>query len=67
MIQQTIFLLTILLLIGCSKKQKELNPETKQLTEAVYASGNLVPENEYKVISSTRATFYRPSYKKEVK
>ncbi|HZF65126.1 MAG TPA: efflux RND transporter periplasmic adaptor subunit [Chitinophagaceae bacterium] len=43
----------VLLLLSCGKKQKEFHPEIKQLTEAVYASGTLVPEKEYKVTSST--------------
>ncbi|HZH37844.1 MAG TPA: efflux RND transporter periplasmic adaptor subunit [Flavisolibacter sp.] len=51
--QNMLFLIFILLLFSCGEKQKELTPQTKQLTEAVYASGNLVPENEYKVISPT--------------
>jgi len=53
MIPQNIFFLAILLLLfSCKEKQKEMKQETKQLTEAVYASGNLVPEDEYKVTSS---------------
>jgi multidrug efflux pump subunit AcrA (membrane-fusion protein) len=51
---QNIFFLTLLMLLfSCREKQKEIHPETKQLTEAVYASGILVPETEYKVISAT--------------
>jgi HlyD family secretion protein len=45
-----------ILLIGfmaCRQKQQEVKPELKQLTEAVYASGTLVPEQEYKVVAST--------------
>lgn len=38
---------------ACKSKRKEVQPQVKQLTEAVYASGTLVPENEYKVVSST--------------
>jgi HlyD family secretion protein len=40
-----------LVVTGCSKKQKEIHPEVKQLTSAVYASGVLIPEAEYKVVS----------------
>ena len=38
-----------ILLVGfmaCRQKQQEVKPELKQLTEAVYASGALVPEQE---------------------
>jgi multidrug efflux pump subunit AcrA (membrane-fusion protein) len=51
-LRNIIFLNLLLSLFSCKEKQKELRPETKQLTEAVYASGNLVPQNEYKVIAS---------------
>jgi multidrug efflux pump subunit AcrA (membrane-fusion protein) len=40
-----------MVLIACSKK-KEIHPQMRQLTEAVYASGTMVPENEYKVVAS---------------
>jgi HlyD family secretion protein len=40
-------------LMACKSKKKEIQPQIKQLTEAVYASGTLVPENEYRVVSST--------------
>lgn len=45
----------ILLLViasGCGEKVQEVKPEEKLLTSAVYASGSLVPEQEYKVVSS---------------
>ena len=47
------YLLAIsLLLWGCGKdKIKETQPEIATLTEAVYASGTLVPESEYRVMS----------------
>ena len=38
---------------SCKERTKEVQPQIKQLTEAVYASGTLVPENEYKVVAST--------------
>ena len=46
-------LLSISLLFwGCGKdKIKETQPEIATLTEAVYASGTLVPESEYRVMS----------------
>lgn len=45
-------LLSSFMFFSC--KQKEVvHPQIRELTEAVYASGTLVPENEYKVVSST--------------
>jgi len=41
------------LCFSCKPKQQEVQPEIKKLTEAVYASGTLVPEEEYKVMSAT--------------
>jgi HlyD family secretion protein len=51
--QKLLYLFGIILLLGaCGKsKIKTLRPEITQLTEAVYASGTLVPESEYKVMS----------------
>ncbi|HEV3249613.1 MAG TPA: biotin/lipoyl-binding protein, partial [Puia sp.] len=54
--EKRIFLIVFipaLVLTACSNKRKEVQPQMRQLTEAVYASGTLVPENEYKVVSST--------------
>src|SRR5688572_30166762 len=39
-------------LVSC-KQEQVAKPELKQLTEAVYASGTLVPEDEYKVMAAT--------------
>lgn len=39
-------------LAACKEKQVEIHPVYKELTSAVYASGTLVPEQEYKVVSS---------------
>ena len=44
------WLLPAIAAASCGSKQKEVKPEMKQLTSAVYASGSLVPEEEYKVI-----------------
>jgi multidrug resistance efflux pump len=41
------------LLFSCKHKAKQVQPAAKLLTEAVYASGTLVPENEYKVVAAT--------------
>lgn len=38
---------------SCKHKIKEVQPAARLLTEAVYASGTLVPENEYKVVAAT--------------
>lgn len=40
-----------LLVAACSSKQETDKPVYRSLTEAVYASGNLYPEQEYKVFS----------------
>jgi multidrug efflux pump subunit AcrA (membrane-fusion protein) len=47
--------LTIALItsISCSKEKKVISPEYRSISEAVYASGQLVPETEYKIISNT--------------
>lgn len=37
----------LFVLISCGKKEKENKPEYKELTEAVYASGNIIPQDEY--------------------
>ncbi|HEV7329430.1 MAG TPA: efflux RND transporter periplasmic adaptor subunit [Flavisolibacter sp.] len=48
-----LYLTLLLLVFSCGQKQKEVSPQKRQLTEAVYASGTLVPEKEYKVTSAT--------------
>jgi multidrug efflux pump subunit AcrA (membrane-fusion protein) len=40
------------LLAACGKKEKSIKPEIKSLTEAVYASGNIFPKNEYLVYAN---------------
>lgn len=45
-------LLLIAIASGCGEKVQEIHPEEKLLTSAVYASGTLLPEQEYKVVSS---------------
>lgn len=52
MTRQLLWLLLPFVAIGCKKKQTEVRLEQKALTSAVYASGSLVPEQEYKVVSS---------------
>ncbi len=38
---------------ACSRGEKTIHAEYKALTEAVYASGNVIPKNEYKVYVMT--------------
>lgn len=49
--QQLSWLLLAAVVSSCGSKEKEIMPEMKLLTSAVYASGTLVPELEYKVVS----------------
>ena len=39
------------LLIACGNGGEEIHPEYKQITEAVYASGYIMPQQEYQVFS----------------
>ncbi len=49
-----IFLTGILILTSaCNKNKKEINPERKDITETVFASGVLVPDNQYNLTSLT--------------
>ena len=57
-------MLGILILAACQSKNRETPPQIRQLTEAVYASGVLVPESEYKVVSSAEG-FLEHAYVKE--
>ncbi|RDB02997.1 efflux RND transporter periplasmic adaptor subunit [Runella aurantiaca] len=41
-----------LLLTSCNSKTETASPTYKDLTEAVYASGNVFPKNEYKVVAN---------------
>jgi HlyD family secretion protein len=54
----------VILLFSCRQKATTVQPATKLLTEAVYASGTLVPENEYKVVATTEG-FLQQSLIKE--
>ncbi|HAI76680.1 MAG TPA: RND transporter, partial [Microscillaceae bacterium] len=44
-------LLLVMYLVQCQSKPTGIKPIYKELTEAVYASGNLMPKNEYKVFA----------------
>ena len=57
-------LLAVTVLAACKSKKQEVQPQMRQLTDAVYASGTLVPENEYKVVSATEG-FLQQSLVKE--
>ena len=45
-----LMLATVVLLVSCNKA-RTVKPERKAITEAVYASGYIVPKNEYKVFA----------------
>lgn len=44
--------LLFLSVISCQQKSETASPTYKKLTEAVYASGNVFPKNEYKVVAN---------------
>ena len=46
-----VFIITAFL-FSCGKKDNTIKPQTRNIIEVVYASGNLYPQNEYKVISN---------------
>lgn len=50
--RQLLWLMLGITAAGCKQKQQEIHPEMKMLTSAVYASGTLMPEQEYKVVSA---------------
>lgn len=47
-----VFVFCLTSILACKQRQV-VKPEIRKLTEAVYASGTLVPENEYKVVAAT--------------
>ena len=49
--QVILLLITAIVFTGCSSKTEEVHLQQKKLTSAIYASGTLVPEKEYKVVS----------------
>jgi HlyD family secretion protein len=46
------FVVFLFLLVSCKKDNNFTSPTYKSLTEAVYASGNVYPKNEYKLIAN---------------
>ena len=51
--KQYVLVFSALLIMHSCKEKQVVQPEIRQLTEAVYASGTLIPENEYKVVAAT--------------
>lgn len=49
----TYIILPCLLLAACGKKTSETNPQRKDITETVFASGTLEPENKYNLTAQT--------------
>lgn len=45
-------LIFVFLLFSCGKDENIIHPEYRPLTEVVYASGNIYPENEYRVFAN---------------
>ncbi|PWT95371.1 MAG: RND transporter [Bacteroidetes bacterium] len=50
-------------IVACNQKQTEVKPQMKKLTTAVYASGVLVPEDEYKVVAATEGFLDKSMYR----
>lgn len=44
---------------GCGNKSETSKAEYRDITEAVYASGNLYPKNEYRLFANTEGTLLR--------
>jgi HlyD family secretion protein len=42
-----------IILSACGSSDEQAKPEKRSITEVVYASGNLYPENEYKLFANT--------------
>ncbi|MDX2048768.1 MAG: efflux RND transporter periplasmic adaptor subunit [Chitinophagaceae bacterium] len=54
-----LLLMSVVAFFSCKQKQQEIKPQIKELTEAVYASGTLVPEEEYKLVSTVEGYMVR--------
>src|SRR6478609_7179560 len=52
MYRYTVALFIPLVLFSCSDKKNEVTPVYKKITEAVYASGNIYPKNDYQVFAN---------------
>src|SRR5204863_8282622 len=53
---QRLFPLFILLFVSCSRSRETVKPQRKNITEAVYASGKIISENEYNVFALSSGT-----------
>ncbi len=53
---QRIFFFFILFFISCSRSGETIKPQRKNITEAVYASGKIISENEYYVFALSNGT-----------
>jgi HlyD family secretion protein len=51
--RRIILLLTVLISFSCGKKTVETKPERKDITETVFASGTLEPENKYNLTAQS--------------
>ncbi|TDB64199.1 efflux RND transporter periplasmic adaptor subunit [Arundinibacter roseus] len=47
----TLYLATLIFSVSCSSENEGTSPTYMELTEAVYASGNVYPRNEYKLFA----------------
>jgi multidrug efflux pump subunit AcrA (membrane-fusion protein) len=47
----SVLLIVIFVLAGCGKKEKSTQPSFRPMVEAVYASGKIIPADEYKVFA----------------
>jgi len=48
-----LYILASIALVACGKKTNETKPERKDITETVFASGTLEPENKYNLTAQT--------------
>ena len=49
----TAILITATLFVACDKKSNEIKPIRKDITETVFASGSLIPENQYNLTAQS--------------
>ena len=53
---RTILYILLLLIAGCGKEEEKIHPVRKNIVETVYASGKIMPENEYRVFALSSGT-----------
>jgi HlyD family secretion protein len=53
---QRFFTLLIILFVSCSRSPETVKPQRKNITEAVYASGKIISQNEYNVFALSSGT-----------